>query len=120
MAQESSFESNASYKGHYGYLQNETSARDWINASYGGYSHQHQMNFLIDGLTGKLKGDPKHRWAKEFNKRFSGFLNATRNSKDINYITHAWEQHYERSGGQANSKRLMYARYFAKQLGLIK
>lgn len=120
IALESAFDPNANHHGKYhGLTQNQTDAKNWIIKNYGGYSKAHQMRFLVDGLMGKLQDSNKIPWQREFFKRFAGFNKATRNLRNIDAITDAWEKHYERSGGQGSPIRRRYANYFAKVLGLI-
>jgi len=115
--QESTVNENASNGTHFGYIQNEKGIVDYIKRNYGGYKDEHQINFLIDGLTGNLK-DTKSKWGKELNKRFKGFNSAVKANPNLqpHHISPLWEQNYERSGGQGNTHRIKFAKALIKYM----
>lgn len=115
MGLESGFDYKATNGTHHGYLQNQDSIRDYIKKYYGGYGHKEQMQYLRDGLTGKLKGRDSSI-GKQMQARFDGYIKAVANVTDPMVASQLWEQHYERSRGQAMGKRQRYAKYFYEQL----
>lgn len=112
---ESGFDYKSTKGTHHGYLQNQDSIRDYIKKYYGGYGHKEQMQYLRDGLTGKLRGRDSSI-GKQMQARFDGYIKAVANVTDPIVASQLWEQHYERSKGQAMGKRQRYAKYFYEQL----
>lgn len=115
MALESGFNKNASNGTHFGYLQNSTDIRNWIQKQYGGYDHDHQLKYMLDGLTGNLKGK-KTAYGIMMGNRFNNYLNAVKDVTDPIKAAQLWEKYYEISGGQAMGARQEYAKYFYDQL----
>lgn len=114
MAQESSFLPTASNGTHHGYIQNQTSIRDFIKKQYGGYGHKEQMQYIRDGLAGKLKGQDTSM-GQQLQARFNAYTTAVNGVNDPARAAYLWESTYERSGGQNNRARQNYANYFFQQ-----
>lgn len=111
IALESSFNPNASNKTHWGYVQNDKHIKDYIVSNYGGYGPKQQLQFLIDGLTGNIKGSNKGK-GKAIQKRFTNFLNASKGLTNPADVAALWDKHYEISGGQGMYDRRNYATRF--------
>ena len=111
---ESSGDPNATNGTHWGYIQNEKGIVDYIKRNYGGYGHNQQLAFILDGLRGQLK-ETNTVWGRELVKRFNDFNSQIKNIKTAGEGAYLWEKAYERSGGQANLKRRDYAEYFYTQ-----
>lgn len=111
IALESSFNHKASNKTHWGYVQNDKALTDYVTSNYGGYGPQHQIQYLIDGLTKGIKGSDKGK-GKAIQKRFTNFLNASKGLTDPADIAAMWDKYYEISGGQAMYDRRNYATKF--------
>lgn len=114
MAQESSFLPTASNGTHHGYIQNQTSIRDFIKKQYGGYGHKEQMQYIRDGLAGKLKGR-NTSIGQQLQARFNAYTTSVKGVNDPARAAYLWESTYERSGGQSNRARQDYANYFFQQ-----
>lgn len=112
---ESGFIPTATNGSHHGYLQNENSIRDFIVKHYGGYGHRQQMQYLHDGLTGRLRGGSTGQ-GKALQRRFNRYINAVKNVTDPVKAARLWEQYYEISGGQAMRDRERNAQYFYDQI----
>lgn len=117
IAQESSFNPNisATYKGkiYRGLIQNEPIIYNYIRDTYGNYSRNTQIQYIIDGLKGKLrkpKNPQYNQIYEDLTKRFNNFNNAYYNNPETAALN--WEQYYEKSTGKQNAKRARYARYF--------
>ena len=115
MGLESGFIPTASNGTHHGYLQNENSIRDYIVKYYGGYGHKQQMQYLQDGLRGKLKGSSTSM-GKQLQRRFNNYTSAVKNVTDPIKASQLWEKYYEISGGQAMGARQRYAKHFYDQM----
>ena len=115
MGLESGFIPTASNGTHHGYLQNENSIRDYIVKYYGGYGHKQQMQYLQDGLRGKLRGSSTSM-GKQLQRRFSNYTSAVKNVTDPIKASQLWEKYYEISGGQAMGARQRYAKHFYDQM----
>ena len=117
MAQESSFDPNAtSASGTYrGYVQNSKDIVRWITQNFGGYNHQHQMKYLVAGLTGKLP-NAQSTWGNELRNRFNSFVTGMQRNIDVPRAVRLWESSYEKSGGQQLTQRINYANYFYNQI----
>lgn len=113
---ESSGDPNATNGTHWGYIQNEKGIVDYIKRNYGGYGHDQQLAFILDGLRGKLK-ETNTTWGRELVKRFNEFNSQIKNMRTAGDGAYLWERAYERSNGQANLKRKDYAEYFYSQAG---
>lgn len=111
IALESGFRHNASNGSHYGYLQNDSNIQKFIKSRYGGMDHNHQMQYLVDGLSGRLAA-----FNKGLHSRFNNFLTAVQKVKDPRVAAHLWEKYYELSGGQGNNLRSDYAKYIYDRL----
>ena len=111
IALESSFNPNASNRTHWGYVQNDKHIKDYIVSNYGGYGPKQQLQFLIDGLTGNIKGSNKGK-GKAIQKRFTNFLNASKGLTNPADVAALWDKHYEISGGQGMYDRRNYASRF--------
>lgn len=112
---ESSFDHAATNGSHWGYVQNSKDFVDAIKKYYGGYGHKEQMQFLLDGLSGKLRGSSgkkKNSSMYQMQQRFNDYLNATKNLTNPVDTARAWERFYERSGGQAIGARQSYSQHF--------
>lgn len=117
IALESSVNPNASNKingGHWGYTQNDKAITDHIKKYYGGYGHKEQMQFLKDGLTGKIRGAKQAPWLQ---KRFDDYKKGINGVNDPAKAALMWEKHYEKSSNEALDKRTDYAKYFHNALG---
>lgn len=117
IALESSVNPNASNKingGHWGYTQNDKTITDHIKKYYGGYGHKEQMQFLKDGLTGKIRGAKQAPWLQ---KRFDDYRKGINGVNDPAKAALMWEKHYEKSSNEALDKRTDYAKYFHNALG---
>lgn len=114
---ESGFNKNATNGTHHGYLQNSTDIRNWIASpkQYGGYDHEQQLQYLIDGLTGNLKG-ANTQYGRMLNARFKNYLNAVKDVVDPIEAARLWEKYYEISGGQSMAEREEYSKYFYDQM----
>lgn len=112
---ESGFIPTATNGSHHGYLQNDNSIRDFIVKHYGGYGHKQQMQYLHDGLTGRLRGGSTGQ-GKALQRRFNRYINAVKNVTDPVKAARLWEQYYEISGGQAMRDRERNAQYFYDQI----
>lgn len=115
MGLESGFIPTASNGTHHGYLQNENSIRDYIVKYYGGYGHKQQMQYLQDGLRGKLRGG-NTSMGKQLQRRFNNYTSAVKNVTDPIKASQLWEKYYEISGGQAMGARQRYAKHFYDQI----
>lgn len=115
MAQESSFVPTASYREHYGYIQNQTSIRDFIRKQYGGYGHKEQMQYIRDGLKGKLRGQNTPT-GFQLQQRFNDYINNIGKVKTPAEAAALWEDSYEKSGEQNMKERQGYASYFYDRL----
>lgn len=115
MGLESGFIATASNGTHHGYLQNENSIRDYIVKYYGGYGHKQQMQYLQDGLRGKLRGG-NTSMGKQLQRRFNNYTSAVKNVTDPIKASQLWEKYYEISGGQAMGARQRYAKHFYDQM----
>lgn len=113
MALESSLNPKASNKTHWGYLQNDSTIHDHLKKYYNGDSHESQVQFIIDGLQGKLKGN-NTSVGKMIQSRFNRYNKAVKDSVDPQYAAEMWDKYYEISGGQALNKRKNYAHTFFK------
>lgn len=113
MALESSLNPKASNKTHWGYLQNDSTIHDHLKKYYNGDSHESQIQFIIDGLQGKLKGI-NTSVGKMIQSRFNRYNKAVKDSVDPQYAAEMWDKYYEISGGQALNKRKNYAHTFFK------
>lgn len=113
MALESSLNPKASNKTHWGYLQNDSTIHDHLKKYYNGDSHESQVQFIIDGLQGKLKGN-NTSVGKMIQSRFNRYNKAVKDSVDPQYAAEMWDKYYEISGGQALNKRKNYASTFFK------
>lgn len=113
MALESSLNPKASNKTHWGYLQNDSTIHDHLKKYYNGDSHESQIQFIIDGLQGKLKGN-NTSVGKMIQSRFNRYNKAVKDSVDPQYAAEMWDKYYEISGGQALNKRKNYAHTFFK------
>lgn len=113
MALESSLNPKASNKTHWGYLQNDSTIHEHLKKYYNGDSHESQMQFIIDGLQGKLKGN-NTSVGKMIQSRFNKYNKAVKDSVDPQYAAEMWDKYYEISGGQALNKRKNYAHTFFK------
>lgn len=117
IALESSVNPNASNKingGHWGYTQNDKAITDHIKKYYGGYGHKEQMQFLKDGLTGKIRGAKQAPWLQ---KRFDEYRKGINGVNDPAKAALMWEKYYEKSSNEALDKRTDYAKYFHNALG---
>ena len=109
MALESSFNPNARGGSHLGYVQNESRIVNYIKRNYGGYDHNAQVRFLLDGLTKGLP-DSTSVMGRDLQTRFNNYNWKT--YKTPEEAARAWEKSYEKSGGQGNNQRLYYSRMF--------
>lgn len=109
MALESSFNPNARGGSHLGYVQNEPRIINYIKRNYGGYDHNAQIRFLLDGLTKGLP-DSTSVMGRDLQTRFNNYNWKT--YKTPEEAARAWEKSYEKSGGQGNNQRLYYSRMF--------
>ena len=118
MALESSFNPDAkSDSGTYtGYVQNSTDISNYIKKYYGGYGHREQMQYILDGLNGKLRGG-KTSIGRQMQTRFNNFKSRMASIDNPTDAAKAWEQAYEKSGGQAMKARIRYADYFNRMVG---
>lgn len=117
IALESSVNPNASNKvngGHWGYTQNDKAITDHIKKYYGGYGHKEQMQFLKDGLTGKIRGAKQAPWLQ---KRFDDYKKGINGVNDPAKAALMWEKYYEKSSNEALDRRTNYAKYFHNALG---
>ena len=117
---ESSFDHTATNGSHWGYVQNSKDLVDSIKKFYGGYGHNEQMKFLIDGLSGRLKGASgknKDSTMVMLQQRFNNYLNKTKNITDPRKTASFWETEYEKSGGQAMGARQEYSNHFYNLMG---
>ena len=115
IALESGFNPEATNTTHHGYLQNQNTIRDYIVKYYGGYGHKEQMQYLHDGLIGKLKGG-NTSMGKQMQKRFNNYISAVKDVADPVKASQLWEKYYEISGGQAMGARQQYAKHFYDQI----
>lgn len=120
IAVESSFDPNASNGTHWGYIQNSKDFVDAIKKYYRGYGHKEQLQFLLDGLSGKLKGASgknKNSSMYQLQQRFNDYVNSTKNLTNPVDTARAWEKFYEKSGGQAMGARQAYSQHFYDLMG---
>lgn len=99
----------------YGGVQNEQLTYDWVKANYGGYTKKHQIQYLADGLLGKLP-EVKSKRGNLLNTRFTEFMNKAKNIKSPSQIAYLWESIYELSGKSQLDERQQCAEYFYKQM----
>ena len=111
IAVESSFDSKASNGTHFGYLQNQPEFHKHIIKYYGSDSHAAQMQFIKDGMQGRLRGR-NTSIGKQLQSRFNSFVRDSVKATTPEEVAMLWEKHYERSGQQSLGKRTSYARYF--------
>ena len=111
IAVESSFDSKASNGTHFGYLQNQPEFHKHIIKYYGSDSHAAQMQFIKDGMQGRLRGR-NTSIGKQLQSRFNSFVRDSAKATTPEEVAMLWEKHYERSGQQSLGKRTSYARYF--------
>lgn len=117
---ESSFDPTATNGSHWGYVQNSKDFVDAIKKYYGGYGHKEQLQFLLDGLSGKLKGASgknKNSSMYQLQQRFNDYVNSTKNLTNPVDTARAWEKFYEKSGGQAMGARQAYSQHFYDLMG---
>lgn len=104
IALESSVDPNAS-KGQYsGYLQTEKKLTQYIKDNYKGFTHNHQMKFLMDILNkrnfnfGKTTRKEAHnKWDRELNVRVRNFHNSAQKNPNLGDLTEAWGRYIERA-----------------------
>ena len=113
MAQECTFDPKAEYKGHFGYLQNTQDIVNWVVKHFGGYEHNHQMNFIIAGLTGTLPRVNEGLWLQD---RFNEYVKNVQNINDVSKAVTLWEDAYEKSNRQNLRERINYGKYIYKQI----
>lgn len=109
IAQESGGNPNANNGKYLGLVQNEPAIRKQIQRAYGDYSANSQIQFIIDGLQGKL-GDKGI--SRELVQRFTNFSNKA-NNLSAGELALLWENTYELSGGQGNSRRRAFTESFS-------
>lgn len=109
IAQESRFNPNATNGTHWGYTQNDKYIKKIIEDTYGDYSPQHQLDFLIDGYKGK-------KFGQGMSGRFSSYRGRP---SDMSYRDAAmhWVRDYERAEGQNDDARTFYADYYGNLFG---
>ena len=100
--------------GHFGYLQNDKNITNHIKKYYGGYGHDEQMQFLKDGLTGRIRGAAQAPWIQQ---RFDSYKQHMRGVTDPAQAALLWERDYEKSANEGLQKRADYARQFSSMLG---
>lgn len=118
MAVESSFNHRAtSPSGKYtGYLQNSADISNYIKKYYGGYGHKEQMQFIKDGLRGRLKGQKTSTGAM-LQGRFNNYTKAMNTGKyDAGQAADLWDKYYEISSA-GRAQRISNAAKFDKILG---
>ena len=109
IALESSFNPNARAGSHLGYVQNEPWIVSYVKKHYGGYDHNAQMRFILDGLTTGLP-DSISSHGRQLQDRFNSYNWKTYKTPED--AAKAWEKSYEKSGGQGNNQRLYYSKLF--------
>lgn len=100
--------------GHWGYVQNDKVITDHIKKYYGGYGHAEQMQFLKDGLTGKIRGAKQAPWLQ---KRFDEYRRHMNGVTDPAQAALLWERDYEKSKNEGLNQRSGYAKHFHTLLG---
>ena len=104
IALESSVDPNA-FNGQYsGYLQTEKKLTQYIKDNYKGFTHNHQMKFLMDILNkrnfnfGKTTKNGAHnKWDRELNVRSENFHNFVQKNPNLGDIAEAWGRYIERA-----------------------
>lgn len=104
IAFESSVDPNAS-KGQYsGYLQTEKKLTQYIKDNYKGFTHDHQIKFLMDILNkrnfnfGKTTRKEAHnKWDRELNVRSGNFHKFAQKNPNLKDLAKAWGKYIERA-----------------------
>ena len=114
VAQESSFMPDAG-RNYKGYLQNSPQIHKYVSEVYG-TSHDAQINYILDGLGGRLKEYRDKSLVKQLQGRFNDFNNRMNSINNVEDAVAAWEKAYEKSGGQQMEQRKKYGRLFYNNL----
>lgn len=118
IAAESSFNPHAvgSTGTYTGYTQNSPDISGHIKRYYGGYGHKEQMQFMIDGLHGRIRGNntPVGRMLQN---RFNQYNRDVKRATTPAQAATMFERSYEKSGGQILARRQKFANDFYRQLG---
>ena len=113
---ESRFNANASNNingGHWGLVQNDANIRKHIINHYGDYSRKSQMQFLIDGLTGQIKGAKQAPWLQ---RRFTDYRKHATGVKDASIAAKYFHDDYEKSNNEAVGDRMRAASIYQGHL----